>query len=85
VATALDVAKWLMDKLDREGVVYAAQAPGEVEEVFGADFTGPTDSGGWGLNADVRRAFKDLWQDVADWLPGEKCWHMKKSRPEYGT
>ena len=74
MTTPLDVAKWMSDQLDKDGIIYQEYIVGDIEQHFGEDFVYPNENGNPAISRSVLRAFRKLTENTAVWSRSERCW-----------
>jgi hypothetical protein len=74
ITTPEDVARWMLDELEKAGYLYQWEAVYKIQSRFGADFTYLNESGNFAIDRRVLRAFHNLTQDTVVWRRTEGCW-----------
>jgi hypothetical protein len=72
MATALEVAQWMAEKLEKEGSLLHEDIAQEIDGLFGSGFVEQTERGVLSISSTVRRHFQRL--TGAEWNPGERGW-----------
>jgi hypothetical protein len=72
--TPEDVAQWMLDELEKTGLLYQWEAILEIQSRFGGDFTYLNESGNFAIDRRVFRAFRHLTEDEVVWRRMECCW-----------
>jgi len=83
MATANDVAKWMVEQLKQQGMLYQEQIVYDIQAEFGEEFTYYNNNGNPAINKDVLDAFKKLTPDVV-WIRGERYWRTREPGDEPG-
>src|SRR5215204_6721004 len=74
MTTPEDVARWMLDELQKAGYLYQWEAILEIQSRFGDDFTYLNESGNFAIDRRVLRAFRHLTEDDVVWRRTECCW-----------
>jgi hypothetical protein len=74
MTTPEDVARWMLDELEKAGYLYQWEAILEIQSRFGDDFTYLNESGNFAIDRRVLRAFRNLMEDDVVWRRTEGCW-----------
>ncbi len=74
MSTPEDVARWMLDELQKAGYLYQWEAILEIQSRFGDDFTYLNESGNFAIDRRVLRAFRNLTEDSVVWRRKECCW-----------
>jgi len=77
--TATDVARWMVERVTRDGLLEQAVAVAEIEEIFGAAFVYTNDRGNQALDRSVLTAFRKLTADTVVWERSERAWRRRES------
>jgi hypothetical protein len=72
--TPEDVAQWMLDELEKTGLLYQWEAILEIQSSFDGDFTYLNKSGNFAIDRRVLRAFRHLTEDEVVWRRTEGCW-----------
>lgn len=75
---AQDVAAWMVEELQREGVLYQDVAASEITLRFGEKFTRINANGNVGISKPVLDAFNRLTGDDVVWCRGERYWRKRE-------
>lgn len=78
MATAEDVAKWMMEQVEQR-YMYQDTIVYQIRSQFGEQFTYVNENGNLAIGKDVLKAFKKLSGDSVIWERGDRCW--RKRRP----
>jgi Family of unknown function (DUF6953) len=74
MTTPEDVARWMLDELEKAGYLYQWEAILEIQSRFGDDFTYLNESRNFAIDRRVLRAFRNLTEDTVVWKRAEHCW-----------
>ena len=74
MTTPEDVARWMLDELEKAGYLYQWEAILEIQSRFGDDFTYLNESKNFAIDRRVLRAFRYLTEDTVVWRRTEGCW-----------
>jgi hypothetical protein len=80
MSTPEDVARWMLDELQKAGYLYQWEAILEIQSRFGDDFTYLNESGNFAIDRRVLRAFRYLTEDTVVWRRKECCWARRAPR-----
>jgi hypothetical protein len=72
--TAEDVARMMMEEIEKAGELGQEEATMLIREQYGEHFLHETDYGNYGINQDVLNAFKRLRGDRVKWYGSQKLW-----------
>lgn len=76
MADEADVAAWMVDELDKSGLLYQEVAVYEIADRFGEEFTYYNESGNPAISRKVLREFRKRTPNVV-WERGERCWRAR--------
>lgn len=79
-----DVAKWMLDELQREKCLYQETVVYDIESKFGKDFVRLNDNGNLAISRKVLSAFKKLTGDSVIWERAERMWRFREKHDEPG-
>jgi hypothetical protein len=82
MATAEDVARWMLEEVKSTGTLEQEHAVFEIEHRFGEGFTYITDRGGNSINKNVLDAFRKLSGDDVVWARRSRYWRMRQAGDE---
>ena len=77
MSTPEDVARWMLDELQKAGYLYQWEAILQIQSRFGDDFTYLNESGNFAIDRRVLRAFRHLTEDDVVWKRKECCWVIR--------
>ena len=80
MSTPEDVARWMLDELQKAGYLYQWEAVLEIQSRFGADFTYLNESRNFAIDRRVIRAFRNLTEDTVVWRRTQHCWARRGPR-----
>jgi len=83
MAKPKQIAEWMLNELEKTGVLDHEVAVGGIIKLFGSEFIKPSIYGAPAIDKRVLRAFQRLTKDTVVWVklgPLEKFW--RKRRPD---
>ena len=83
MATAKDVAKWMLDQLEGGQYLYQEMVVYKIKSEFGDDFTYLNANGNLAIGKDVLKEFRKLSEGIVVWERGEKAWRRVRDNEEY--
>lgn len=78
MASARDVAAFLLQRLTEERLLSQDVAVSEIAHRFGEAFVYDNQNGNPAIRADVLREFRKLTPDTVVWERGEKLWRFRE-------
>jgi hypothetical protein len=84
VATAQDVAQWMLSETKKTGYLEQAWAVSEIEDRFGEEFTYINDRGANAIDREVLKAFRELSGNTVVWARVSRYWRPRESGDEPG-
>jgi hypothetical protein len=78
------IAKWMLEELERVGSLYQDTAVVDIASAFGEEFAYVNDNGNLAIRRDVLDAFRELSGDSVVWVRGERMWRKRESNDERG-
>jgi hypothetical protein len=85
MATAKDVALWMMNELEHLGIngLYQDHAAHNIQRRFGSEFVYTNRNGNWSIDRKVLDEFRKLSGDAVIWDRGQRAWRprMRGDRP----
>jgi hypothetical protein len=84
MATAKEVAKWMADKIQEEEWYPQELFAGEIEDLFGDEFTYVNENGNRAIDKKVLAEFRKLTKDTVVWERGERRWRLREDYDESG-
>jgi hypothetical protein len=82
--TSLDVARWILGELEREGFLYQDVLVHQIAERFGQEFTYDNKNGNLAIDRRVLNAFRDLTSGSVVWESGQRMWRERQDNDEPG-
>jgi hypothetical protein len=82
--TADEVAKWMLDELNKVQYLYQQDAVYGIESMFGSAFVYLNDAGNPAIDRKVLAAFKKLTGESVIWERGERLWRKREQYDEPG-
>jgi len=79
VATANDVAKWMVKQMEESPYLYQETVVYDIKEKFGEQFTYDNVNGNLAISRDVLTAFRKLTKETAIWVRSERCWRKREA------
>ncbi len=77
--TAIDVAVWMLKRLERDGGVLSQEdAAVGIESKFGEPFVRVSDSGGLSIDKGVLAEFRALTEKTVVWDRTERLWRKRE-------
>jgi hypothetical protein len=83
MTTAIDVAKWMVERLEDRRFLYQEDTVYAIKHEFGDDFVYINGNGNLAIVKPVLDAFNKLTPDVV-WLRGERCWRKREQYDKPG-
>jgi hypothetical protein len=83
-ATPADVAAWMVQELQRDGVLYQDVAASGIQGQFGEAFVYFNNNGNLAIDKRVLAEFQKLTRDSVVWLRGERMWRKREEFDERG-
>jgi len=74
MTTPEDVARWMLDELEKAGYLYQWEAILQIQSRFDDDFTYLNESRNFAIDRRALRAFRYLTEDAVVWRRKECCW-----------
>lgn len=72
------VARWMMEELQRVKYLYQEEAVFEIESKFGSEFVYMNDSGNQAIDKKVLAAFNTLTSDAVVWERRQRMWRLRE-------
>jgi hypothetical protein len=69
-----DVAKWMIDTIDREHFLDQEDAVTMIADKFGDEWVYQNENGNLGIDRRVLSTFRKLHGGRIEWDKGDKCW-----------
>ena len=84
MATAKEVAEWMAAKIKEEEWYPQELFAGEIEDLFGEEFTYMNENGNRAIDKKVLREFRKLTADTVVWERGERRRRLREDYDEPG-
>jgi hypothetical protein len=84
MATAQEVAQWMVEKIHKDGVLYQDEAATAIADKFGEKFTYINDNGNVAISRAVLKEFRKLTEKYVVWERGERMWRERGIFDEKG-
>jgi len=85
MATAKEVAQYMLDRLEQEHYLYQDVVVYEIESRFGDKFIYLNENGNIAISREVLREFRKLTEVTVVWERGERLWRKRSSSDPKGT
>ncbi len=79
-----DVARWMLDELQKAKCLYQETVVYDIQSRFGEDFVCVNDNGNLAINKKVLSSFKKITSDAVIWERGQRLWRFRESHDEPG-
>jgi len=76
------VAKWMYEKLKRDGILYQEEAVYEIKENFGEKYTYLNENGNPAIDRKVLKEFRKLTDKTVVWVRSGKYWRFREEGDE---
>lgn len=80
----LEVAKWLLEKIERENYVYQEDVVYKIQENFGKEFVYSNENGNLAISKGVLKQFRKISEHSVVWVKGERCWRKREGYDSLG-
>jgi hypothetical protein len=77
MATTNEVAKWMLQKLEKREEIAQEDIVYEIERTFGGEFVYDNDNGNPAISKKVLSAFNKLTKDTVVWESGARIWRKR--------
>ena len=84
MATAQDVALWMVEELKNEEILYQDVVVYQIVEKFGDEFTYYNNNGNLAIAKPVLDGFRKLTGDSVVWERGARLWRQREGYDEPG-
>lgn len=84
MTTPADVAKWMVEELQRSNYLYQDIAVMEIDAKFGSDFVYFNESGNLAISKAVLTHFRNLTEESVVWERGQRMWRQREAGDEPG-
>lgn len=78
MATAHDVAQWMLAELTRDGTLYQEQAVWDIQQTFGDEHVYENENGNMAISRTVLAEFRKLTKGSAVWSRSERFWRLRE-------
>jgi hypothetical protein len=78
------IAKWMVEKLTKEGSLCQETAVFKIAAKFGGQYTYENENGNPAIRRDVLAEFHKLTGNSVVWDPEERCWRMRNAHDGAG-
>jgi hypothetical protein len=82
MATAQEVAQWMLDEVTRNGKLYQETAVADIASTFGYEFTYDNENGNLAIRRDVLAAFRRLSENSVVWDRENHLWRKRDSEDD---
>lgn len=84
MATALEAAQWMLERISSNGFLDQEEAVYAIHDKFGEEFTYINDNGNLAIAKPVLKEFKRLSGDGIVWVRGDRQWRNREDYDEPG-
>lgn len=84
MTTAIDVAQWMFDEVNRRNSLDQETAAHQIQMKFGKEFIYENQNGNPAINKDVVTAFRKLTGNAVVWERGSREWRKRQSSDKPG-
>lgn len=81
---ANDVAKWMLEKIEKDRELYQADTVFEIEKRFGGQYVYENENGNMAIDRTVLKEFRKLTGKTIVWERGERYWRFRQKGDELG-
>lgn len=78
MATATEVADWILTQLPETALLYQERVARNIRQQFGEEFTYRNHNGNWGIRKDVLEEFRKLTPTDVVWSRSEQAWRRRR-------
>jgi hypothetical protein len=82
MATAQEVAEWMLGEVTRNGELYQEAAVHYIVENFGHEFTYDNENGNLAIRRDVLAAFRKVTENSVVWDRENRLWRKRDSNAQ---
>ena len=82
MTTPATVARWMLDELKREKILYQEVVVDEIATKFGEEFTYDNENGNLAIDKRVLKEFRKLTEGTVVWERSERLWRFRESADE---
>jgi hypothetical protein len=76
--TPADVARWMAQEIERDGLLYQSETAYSIAEKFGEEFTYTNNNGSIAISRNVLSAFRELTEKSVVWERGQRLWRKRE-------
>lgn len=84
MATAQEVAEWIVGQLQENAFLYQARVARHVRQEFGEEFTYRNKNGNWAIRKDVLDEFRKLTPTDVVWSRSTQAWRRRRPNDPEG-
>jgi hypothetical protein len=84
MTTVQDVARWMLQEIERHGRLYQENAAIDIDKNFGSEFAPISENGNLVIRQDVLREFRKLTESEVVWDKTERMWRKRDRRDTPG-
>jgi len=85
VATAEDVAQWMLKEVMDDGPLYQITATWQIGDKFSKTFVYINDNGNPAMSKDVLKAYNEISADLVVWSKGGRYWRKCEKSDDPGV
>ena len=85
MATAREVAEWMLKALQTHHELYQDDAAYQIEGLFGSEFIYENENGNPAIDRRVLKEFRALTEDTVVWDRGERFWRCRDPSDPKGS
>ena len=76
---ASDVARWMLDQINKKREIYQNEVVYQIEEKFGSKFVYENQAGNLAISREVLKEFRKLTEKTVVWSRIEFCWRIRSA------
>lgn len=84
MATAEEVASFMLTEIDKGMYVYQETIVYQISSQFGSQFTYYNENGNLAISKEVLKAFRKISKDKVVWLRGDRAWRLRQASDRPG-
>jgi hypothetical protein len=84
MANKKEIAKYMVDELQKDGILHQDFIVYEIIEKFGEDYTYLNPNGNYAIDKGVLQEFRKMTEDSVVWVRGERYWRKREEDDEVG-
>lgn len=85
MASAKEVAKFMLEQLEKEKYLYQESVVYDIDKKFGERFVYMNDNGNLAIGRDVLKEFRKLTEETVVWERGERLWRKREAYDTIGS